>query len=56
MILLLSWTKHYIDQWLGTYNILYIAVGIVARFSTDPEETHMIVVKMIFKYLKEHKQ
>lgn len=28
------------------------AVGIVARFSADPKETHMTAIKRIFKYLK----
>lgn len=28
------------------------AVGIVARFSANPKETHMTAVKSIFRYLK----
>lgn len=28
------------------------AIGIVARFQADPKETHLIVVKRIFRYLK----
>ena len=28
------------------------AVGIVARFQSNPEEYHYVVVKRIFKYLK----
>ena len=29
-----------------------LAVGIVARFSKNPKENHMMVVKRILKYLK----
>lgn len=27
-------------------------VGIVARFSADPKETHMTAIKRIFRYLR----
>ena len=29
-----------------------VAVGIVARFSANPKETHMMAVKRILRYLK----
>ena len=29
-----------------------LAIGIVARFSTNPKENHMMVVKIIMRYLK----
>ena len=32
---------------------LALSIGIVARFSTNPKENHLMVVKKIMRYLKE---
>ena len=33
-----------------------LSIGIVARFSTNPKENHLMVVKRIMRYLKETKE